>query len=103
MATGTVNIGPTLVVDTAVSDNVSVTASGGISSTFSCAKTGYTAIGVVGFSVTNATSSGSGASAANLRACYLSAANSVTFYGLNSTATAIKIKLTAYVLYRKNS
>ena len=103
MATGKINIGPTLVVDNAIEDNISIDASGAANKTFSCAKTGYTAIGVVGFSVANASSSGSNASYAVVRGCFLASATTVTIYIRNDFNAAAKVKATVYVLYRKNS
>ena len=102
MATGTINIGPTLVVDTAVDDNITISANGASNRTFNCAKTGYTALGVVGFAVANASSSGSNASYAVVRGCFLASATTVTIYIRNDYNAEAKVKSTAYVLYRKD-
>ena len=82
-------------------DNWSVAASSSEDTTVSVAKTGYTPLGIVGWNFANATSSGTGRSLVYLTKLYLSG-TTATISVRNSTTTAAKVKLTIFVLYRKN-
>ena len=82
-------------------DNLSVAASSSEDVTYSVAKTGYTPIGIVGFNFANATSGGTGRSLVYLCKLYLSG-TTATISVRNATSTNAKVKLTIYVLYRKN-
>ena len=84
-------------------DNKSVAANGFSTdtSTFS-AKTGYTAIGIVGFEVSNASSSGAGSSGITFGICYLSSATSAFTQITNRGTGAAKVKAVARILFLKN-
>lgn len=87
-----------------LADNISITANNyGYVSYSIPAKTGYTPIGIVGISLENATSSGTGSSSVSFNiARFNPTENKVTFqYRNNGTATA-KIKFIVTALYMKN-
>ena len=84
-------------------DNTTVPSSGFISSEYPfTGKTGYTAIGIVGVEIRNATSGGSGSSMASYNMCYLR--NSLTAYVQmrNSSSSSAKLQMNIYVLFAKN-
>ena len=93
---------PLLTTRTVSVDNVSIVASA--SSAYSQQQlavtsiTGYTPIGVIGWAVGNASSSGVGASYISVYQAYL-AGDHVNFYVRNHSSSAVKVKLTATVLY----
>lgn len=83
-------------------DNLTVAASSFEDSSVSVAKTGYTPIAIVGYNVSNGSSSGNGRTSVVLTKLYLSGAN-VVICTKNVSANAIKVKLGVYVLYVKNN
>ena len=75
-----------------------------VQTTISVARSGYTAIGVVGAQISNASKDGANCSWTHLESFWLSAATTVTVR-VNSIATAssgAKVKVTVWVLYKKN-
>lgn len=70
--------------------------------TIDVTKSGYTAIGVCGFRVGNATSSGTNSSYISVFRVELNEANTVTYAMRNYASGDAKVKFTVYVLYRKN-
>lgn len=94
--------GAVLVESKVLVDNLSIAAGSFNESTYSVAKTGYKPIGVLGFNIGNGTSSGTGRSNAVFTKLY-HYNGSVTACIKNVNANnAIKIKVTAYILYVKN-
>lgn len=92
---------PQLTVEAKSVDNISVSATSSADGSFSVAKSGYTPIGIVGWRIQNATSSG--AYYTRIFAWRLELSGATLYYGLgNYYSSAAKIKLTANVLYRKN-
>lgn len=90
-----------VVVDTFEVDNITV--SNYIQDmTIDVTKSGYTPIGVCGFRVGNATSSGTNSSYISVYRLELSDTNTVTYAMRNYASGSAKVKLWAYVLYRKN-
>lgn len=85
-----------------VKDNISVTANNYTDNTTSVSASGYTLMGVLGFYVANASSSGSGGMNAIVNQCYVSAANSVTYRIANKSSSAIKVRIYMDLLYFKN-
>ena len=85
-----------------VKDNISVTANSYTDNTTSVSSSGYTLMGVIGFYVANASSSGSGGMNAIVNQCYVSAANSVTYRISNKSSSAIKVRIYMDLLYFKN-
>lgn len=85
-----------------VKDNISVTANNYTDNTTSVSASGYTLMGVLGFYVANASSSGSGGMNAIVNQCYVSAANSVTYRISNKSSSAIKVRIYMDLLYFKN-
>ena len=96
-----------LLVDNIVLDNVTVAASGYDTKDLEVERNdGFVPIGVVGFSVTNATNSGTGASYINVRTAglYVSTADNVTYMQFsyrNANSSQAKIRITGKVLYMK--
>lgn len=92
---------PQLTVETKSVDNISISATGNTDGTLSVAKSGYTPIGIIGWRIQNATSSGQYYTRVFCWRLELSGAT--LYYGLGNyySATA-KVKLSAIVLYRKN-
>lgn len=74
-----------------------------VQTTINVARSGYTAIGVVGAQISNASSSGVNCSWTHLESCWLSATTTVTAR-VNSMAKSngAKVKVTVQVLYKKN-
>ena len=90
-----------LKVVTSKRDNLSIGKNSTANGTFAVkAKSGYTPVGVVGFDLSNATSSGSGASYAVPLQIQLSG-SSIGYQIRNSHSAAIKISLEVFVLYAK--
>lgn len=84
---------------TAISDNISISAnnvSGG--KTVSVAKTGYTPIGIVGYEIGNASTSGTNASPCFPYIMRINGSN-ISFNIRNTSSSASKIKITFYVYY----
>lgn len=79
-------------------DNQSVAANGNPTITYSCEESGYRPIGVVGFDIDNASSSGANASYIFIFACRISG-TTITWQVRNTASSAAKIKLNTYVLY----
>lgn len=79
-------------------DNQSVAANGNPTITYSCEESGYRPIGVVGFDIDNASSSGANASYIFIFACRISG-TTITWQVRNTGSSAAKIKLNTYVLY----
>ena len=92
---------PQLLVESVVLDNNTLSGGGFDSFSVTATKSGYTPIGVVGWRVDNASSSGGQGSYCFLYRCYL-ASNAVQFFCRNTSSNQAKVKFTAYVLYRKN-
>ena len=90
-----------LKVVTAKKDNLSISKTNTASGTFNVSsQSGYTPVGVVGFDLSNATSSGSGASYAVPLQIQLSG-SSIAYQIRNSHSAAIRISLEVFVLYAK--
>jgi len=83
-------------------DNLSIAAGSYNESSYSVAKEGYTALGVIGHNVGNASSSGSGRTSAVFTKLYVSNNNLTTCIKNVSASAAIKIKLNVFILYKKN-
>ena len=84
-------------------DNTTVSANGFISK--ECAitqKAGYTAIGLVGFYASNATSGGVGSSLITFSMCYLRSSTTAYVQLKNNNTNAAKIQLNVRVLFVKN-
>lgn len=84
-------------------DNTTVSADGFISSEYTfTGKTGYTASGIVGVEIRNATNNGVGSSFASYNMCYLR--NSLTAYVQmrNNSQNAAKLQMNIYVQFMKN-
>lgn len=79
---------------TSYTSDISVPASGYASGTVSCARTGYTPLGVVGFA-------GSNNNKVSLNDVYITG-TTVTFYLVNLGASVTNVKYAAYVLYVKD-
>ena len=91
----------TLLVAAVNSDNQSFAKSAATEKTVSCARSGYTPIGIVGFDIDNASSSGVNVASCVVLACRISGTNIVWQIKNNATAAA-KIMLKANVLYKQN-
>jgi hypothetical protein len=90
-----------LTTDIVAVDNISIDSGNTAASTISASKSGYTPIAIAGYQITNASSSGSGASLGNLYRLNLSSES--ILYGIRNIHTAaINIKLIVIVLYQKN-
>lgn len=74
-----------------------------VQTTISVARSGYTAIGVVGAQISNASTDGVNSSWTHLESFWLSAATTVTIR-VNTLAASngTKVKVTVWVLYKKN-
>lgn len=70
--------------------------------TLDATKSGYVPIGIVGWRVQNATSSGTGASYISIFRLELTDTTTITYAMRNNNSSSAKVKFTAYVLYRKN-
>lgn len=84
-------------------DDLTVGASSFISNTYSAAKQGYIPIGILGYIVGNSTHNGGLCTWVTMNQMYVTTNNAiyVQFRNLN-TSTSAKIKIVAYVLYKKN-
>ena len=90
-----------------VLDNISVSKSGSdyqgsVTKTLSVSKSGYTAIGITGWNIKNATTDGGNSSYCGFAKLYLSNATTVTMIITNGGTNAAKVCADIYVLYRKN-
>lgn len=88
-------------------DNISVGKSssdsqGKVTKTLSVSKSGYTAIGITGWNMQNATTDGVNSSYCGFAKLYLSNATTATMMITNSGTNAAKVRAVIYVLYRKN-
>lgn len=104
MATGVINKPyPIMLVEEKTVDNISVTASETQTLTIPCGKEGYTPIGIVGFQLANASSSGARVSFVFVFAVYLNTTDpSVKINVRNTNSSAAKVLARAWVLYKKN-
>lgn len=90
-----------VIVDEVSIDNLTVS-SYVQNQTLDASKSGYVPIGIVGWRVQNATSSGANASYISIFRLELTDATTITYAMRNHDSSSAKIKFTAYVLYRKN-
>lgn len=94
--------GAVVVASKVLYDNLSIAAGGYNEQSFSVSKAGYKPIGIVGYSASNGTSSGSGRTNVTYPKMYLSGENVTVVTKNESTSVAIKVRCTVYVLYVKN-
>lgn len=74
-----------------------------VTTTFGITKSGYTPIGIVGYNIANATTNGVSGSYCELSTFYLSSTTQATVrLSTMAPANGTKVKITLYVLYRKN-
>ena len=93
---------PLLVEEKTLIDNWTVTKNGNNYTSVNVAKTGYKAIGIVGFRLQNATTGGTYNTYCSQHSMYMSATNTVWFLVRNNnTANDAKIKVVADILYEK--
>lgn len=96
--------GMILTVDQVSADNISVSANSATSTTaITATKAGYTPIGVVGWFITSASSSGTNANQVVPNLLRVTSATQVSYVLRNVATGTAKVKLTVYVLYRKIS
>lgn len=89
--------------EVARSDNISVNGNSSGSSSVSCAKTGYKPIGLLGFDISNASSSGSNAGQFCMRACYINLSDTTVHWEFrNEGSSKGKVQVSATVLYVPN-
>lgn len=91
----------TLLVAAVNSDNQSFAKSSTTEKTVSCARSGYTPIGIVGFDLDNASSSGANVASCVILACRINGSN-ILWQIRNNATSAAKIMLKANVLYKQN-
>lgn len=91
-----------LLVENKSKDNQSIAASSTSNISVTVTKSGYTALGIVGVHVDNATSSGTQHTLCCIEDFYLSSAKTAIVSIRNTSSKAAKIIVTAYVLYAKN-
>lgn len=93
------------VVEKAVLDNVSITKTANFAETKEVPTvSGYTPIGVVGYAVSTASSSGANVTYIQVRAAYLTDERDLLVCnGRNNASSAAKVKLTWFVLYVKTT
>ena len=87
-------------------DNLTVSAGGYLSKTYVIDREGYTPIGCVGFSIANATSSGSNSSWISVRSsfCYHGALDNIWYYQINFRnhgSSQAKVRVRGFLLYQK--
>lgn len=75
---------------------------GSVTKTLSVSKSGYTAIGITGWNLKDATTNGSHCSYCGFLKLYLSNATTVTMMITNSGTNGANVCADIYVLYRKN-
>lgn len=91
------------VVESKSADNVSISANGTAGASFTITKNGYTAIGIVGWQLENASSSGARYTFCRLYSTYISSQSTAYVHLRNRyTAGGAKVKVTIQVLYKKN-
>lgn len=99
--------GTALSVSTVTADNISIAAAGSAGNyqytdgSVSCARSGYTPLGIVGFQINNATSSGTGSPAPFLAISDISG-TTLSYRLTNYRTAAIKVKVIFSVLYKKD-
>lgn len=95
--------GTILTVDGVNADNISVAANSATSTTaVTITKSGYTPIGVVGWFVTSASSSGANNNWVVPNLLRVTSSTQASYVLRNVGTAAAKVKLTIYVLYRKD-
>ena len=90
-------------VEQKTQQNVTIAKNSYVVQDFSISKSGYTAIGTVGFSITTGSTNGKNVSYCTVRSAYLTSATSaqVSMRNLNESEAAI-VNVNIWVLYRKN-
>ena len=84
-------------------DNTTIAANGFVSQEYSITpKEGYTAIGLLGFYASNATTGGVGSSLITFSMCYMRSATTVYVQIRNNNTNAAKIQMNVRVLFVKN-
>ena len=112
MASGTINAPQSqLIVDSVYRDNISLTTSGtgaygnyvfDADHSADITKAGYTPIAIAGWQISVASSSGTNASYVMCYGATLSSTTSATMSVRNVGSSSAKIKMTIYILYRKD-
>ena len=97
----------TYITENKALDNISVSKTtsdgqGYTTKTLSVSKSGYTAIGITGHNIANASTNGVGSSYCRLVRVYLSNSTTATMFISNDGGDAAVIKVTIAVLYKKN-
>ena len=92
---------PQLLVGTVSVDNKTVSGNGYQSFGLTATKTGYTPLGLVGWAIENASSSGGQGSFCFMYRYYINSSGIVQAFVRNTSSNDANIKITAYVLYRK--
>ena len=87
-------------------DNLTVTAGGYASKTYVIDREGYTPIGCVGFSIANATNSGTNSSWISVRSsfCYKGAVDEIWYFQINFRnhgSSNAKVRVRGFLLYEK--
>ena len=104
MATGTIPqpaVPLDFVIETKNWDNISVSSQSYSESTVSISKTGYTPIGLVGWEIANASSSGTNRTKCFLFRYYIS--GNTLYYSIgNYSTSSAKVRLYAQILYKKD-
>ena len=90
------------VIENRSQDNLTVTGSEQVAFSINVEKVGYTPIGVVGFNLTNASSSGARVSFVFVNSVAVTSSTSVRVATRNTNSSAAKIKIELSVLYLKN-
>lgn len=90
-----------LVEEKTLADNITVSSTSTTDQSVSIAKSGYTPLGVIGFSVVNASSSGTASNNAATAFCYLDGSTCKMRVRNVGTAT-MKVKLGVQILYKKD-
>lgn len=97
---GTIDKSGGFLVESKAIDNITLSNTT-VNTSVSVAKSGYTPIMVVGYAFNNATSSGSNSYDAWLYRLHIS--GTTLYYAARAIVNrVVKVKLTAYILYRKN-
>ena len=103
LATSSSYVGETKTLDNISLDNSSSDSQASVSKTLSVSKSGYTAIGIIGWNIKNATTNGVNSSSCRFECLYLSNATTATMVICNDgTNNGAKVCVDIYVLYRKN-
>lgn len=102
MATGTIPFDGIIIEECSV-DNITLAENAYVNQNITIEKTGYTPIGIVGFRVTNASSSGSNATFCYVGACFLINETTARVMTKNANGNnSAKVKIVVWVMYRKN-